>query len=108
MEKLFYIAAIFGILSLAVGIYSAFDTDVIEITVTEKESITVGDNKRIENKYLIFTENEVFENTDSIIYGKYDSSDFQRKLKVGETYKVKVAGWRLPFFSMYRNIVKIY
>ena len=79
--------------------------ETIEITVTEKERITTGSGENISSKFIIYTENEVFENTDSWLYSKFNSTDYQNKFKVGETYKVKVAGWRVPFLSMYRNVV---
>lgn len=80
-------------------------SETIEITVKDKERITTGSGESISSKFIIYTENEVFENTDSWIFGKFNSADYQNKLEVGKTYKVKVAGWRVPFFSMYRNIV---
>jgi hypothetical protein len=87
--------------------YSSGET--IEVTVTDKEQVldigAGGDT--ITSKYLVFTETEVFENEDALFLGKWNSSDVQGKLKVGETYTVKVIGWRVPFLSMYRNIVKI-
>ena len=76
----------------------------VKITVVDKERVNDGKS----SKYLIFTKDEVFECTDSFLDGKWNSSDFYRKLKVGKTYTVKTRGTRIPFFSMYRNIVKIY
>lgn len=75
----------------------------IEIKVTDKERI----NELKSSKYLIFTETETFENSDTILYLKFDSSDVYSNLKQGEEYKVLVYGWRIPFLSMYRNIVRI-
>lgn len=80
----------------------------IEITITEKERITTGNGKNISSKFIVYTENEVFENTDSWLYLKFNSADYQNNLKIGETYTVKVAGWRIPFLSIYRNIVYKY
>ena len=74
------------------------------ITVSEKEVV----HSEHSSTYLIYTEEgEVLENSDLFLYGKYNSSDFQAKLKEGETYKVKLYGWRVPFLSWYRNIVEI-
>lgn len=78
-------------------------SEYITITVTKTERIKSGEGE----KYLLYTKDEVFENTDSWLYFKFNSSDFQNKLKNGKPHKVKVAGWRVPFFSMYRNVVKI-
>lgn len=83
----------------------------ITITVTDKERITEshgsGDNLSVESKFLVYTESETFENTDVTFLGKWNSSDVQGHLKAGETYTVIVYGWRMPFWSSYRNIVEI-
>lgn len=90
--------------------YNTIET--IEITITEKERIVKKSSDDISSKYLIFAEinNEsvVFENTDSFLFFKFSSSNFQGKLKVGSSYTVKTVGWRIPIFSTYKNIVKIY
>jgi hypothetical protein len=99
---------IIGILAsvgYTVAYYSSGET--IEVTVTDKERIVESEGDGVTSKYLVFTESEVFENEDALFLGKWNSSDVQGKLKVGETYTVKVIGWRVPFFSMYRNIVEI-
>jgi hypothetical protein len=80
-------------------------SDTVEITVKDKERITTGSGENISSKFIIYSENEVFENTDSWLFFKFNSADYQNKLEVGKTYKVKVAGWRVPFLSMYRNVV---
>lgn len=79
----------------------------VRITVTEKERITTGSGENLSSKYLIFTSGEVFENTDCWRRGKFGSSDVQNALKEGGSYTVTVYGWRVPLFSMYRNIVKV-
>jgi len=79
----------------------------VRVTVTDKESIVVSDGKTSHNKYLVYCEGEVFENTDSFIFSKYDSSDLQGKLVVGTEYTAQVAGWRIPWMSSYRNIISV-
>ena len=89
---------------LVVGIGSKITTDTnVTITVMEKESVRTGKG----SKYLIFTTTEVFECTDSWFDGKFNSSDFYSRIKVGQTYTVDTRGKRIPFWSMYRNIVRI-
>lgn len=58
------------------------------------------------SKYLVFTESEVFENTDAFWALKFNSSDIQGQIGVGETCTLRVYGWRIPFLSMYRNILE--
>jgi hypothetical protein len=81
----------------------------IKVTGTERITETSGSGKdlSVTSKYLVFTENETFENTDETFVGKWNSSDFQGKFAKDSTYKVKVVGWRIPFASTYRNIVQI-
>lgn len=102
--KSFIYLFVFGLLGYTVAYYSSCET--VEITVTDKERITESDGESVSSKYLIFAEGEVFENEDALFLGKWNSSDVQGQLKIGETYTVKVIGWRLPFFSMYRNIIE--
>jgi len=97
------------ILLFAIGYSTAYVKSIqtIEITVKDKERITSGSGESLSSKFIVYTEDEVFENTDSWLFFKFNSSDFQNKLDRGNTYTVKVAGWRIPFLSYYRNIVKI-
>ena len=79
----------------------------VTITITEKERVTYNDGDSVTSKYLIFTEHETFENVDSLVRFKFDSSDLYGKLKDGQTYKATVYGFRVKFLSMYRNIVTV-
>ena len=79
-------------------------TEIISITVEDRVKEVDKDNV---SKYFIYTEGEVFENTDTKLYWKTNSRDVQNALKVGQTFEVKVDGWRWPFFSWNRNIIKI-
>lgn len=73
----------------------------VTATVNRTESVNSGKG----HKYLVFTDVGVFENTDSLWFGKWDSSDVYNSLAVGGTYRFEVVGWRMPFFSMYQNII---
>lgn len=50
---------------------------------------------------------EVFQNDDSVFFGKFNSADVQAKMKVGSRVRFKAIGWRWPLFSVFRNIVKV-
>ena len=93
-----------------IGIFAAtsFNDTEYTVTVTDKERV-VGNAS---SYYLIFTEDQngevlVFENTDNIFRGKFDSSNIQGELKIGSTYNITVVGYRIPFLSMYQNIIEI-
>ena len=80
----------------------------ITIEVTGKERVTSSDGDGgVDSKYLVFTKSETFENTDSYIFGKYNSSDIQGMLRDNREYIVMVAGWRTPILSKYRNIIYV-
>ena len=66
------------------------------ITIKDKERVTDGDS----SYYLIFTEGEVFKNSDSFVHGKFDSSDIYNELDVGKTYAVEV-NWFRPSGERY-------
>ena len=113
--KTFFVVIIIAvILVLSIGyeaIFSFNDTE-YTITVTDKERIYEGSGDTSSSKYLVFGDDEngnslVFENTDCFIRGKWNSSNIQGQLKEGNTYKVTVVGYRVSFFSMYQNIIKI-
>lgn len=48
----------------------------------------------------------VYENTDSLLRMKFNSADVYGQLQNGKTYTCDTYGWRVPFFSIYPNIVK--
>lgn len=81
-------------------------TETVTIKVTDKERISEGSGEALSHKFLVYSDTEVFENTDTLVFLKFNSTDFQNKLKVDSTYQVRVVGWRLPFFSSYRNIIE--
>lgn len=98
------------LLSIAMSISAAYQHGTVEnyiVTIEDKERITTGSGEDISHKYLIFTEEKTFENTDALFHFKFNSSDIQGRMKIGKTYKVKTYGWRIPFFSTYENILSV-
>ena len=113
--KTFFVAIMIVVtLVLSIGYEAIFSFNDSEytITVTDKERIYKGSGDTSSSKYLVFGDDDngnslVFENTDCFIRGKWNSSNIQGQLKEGNTYKVTVVGYRVSFFSMYQNIIKI-
>lgn len=101
--------AILSIIVLVILFFGTYylSVDHLEIKIKNMEITTSGNNNSTTSKYLVFTENEVFENTDSWTFLKFNSSDIQNKFELKNTYRVKVAGWRIPFLSMYRNVIEV-
>ena len=79
--------------------------------LTEKEiSLTVINKEKFgneEDRYLIFTPDEVFENSDSFYHRKTNAEIIYRKLERGVTYRVKVVGFYLPGLPRLRNITEV-
>lgn len=84
--------------------YNRMTAENVQITVSSKDRECKNEK---DCRYVIYTTEEVFENRDSWWYLKFNSSDLYNKLVPGQTYNVTVTGWRIPFFSMYRNIVEL-
>jgi len=73
------------------------------ITFTVKDKWVKYHNN--EAKYLISSENEVFEDTDNALRWKWDSSDVYNYMDVGKVCSANVIGIRVPILSWYRNIL---
>ena len=54
--------------------------------------------------YLVQCDNEVYQITDLIFKGKFNSSDIYANLRVGNTYEITTTGYRFELLSMYKNI----
>lgn len=113
-KSFFVIIMIVVIFVLSIGLEAIFSFNDTEytITVTDKERVYEESGDTSSSKYLVFGDDNngnslVFENTDCFIRGKWNSSNIQGQLKEGNTYKVTVVGYRVSFFSMYQNIIKI-
>ena len=59
-----------------------------------------------EDKYLVSCDDEVYQITDNLLYGKVNSSDIYAQLEIGNKYKLEVSGFRFGLLSSYRNINK--
>jgi len=79
----------------------------VTVIIKDKERINYEDEGQPKSKYLVYSDDEVFENIDDWFYFKFNSSDIYGQLNQGETYKIWVSGWRIHIFSSYRNIISI-
>lgn len=60
-----------------------------------------------EEKYLVSCDEEVYQITDNLFYGKFNSSDIYAQLEIGKKYRLKVSGFRSGLLSSYKNINEI-
>lgn len=106
-----YVIATFVVLVLLLSVggcvYRTYGTDAqVTFTVKRLERVVQNSDDGTKAKYLVFTkEGEVFENTDTILRAKKNSSDLYGQLDVGKKFTCTVNGWRVPLFSWYRNLL---
>lgn len=93
--------------AITFNIWSHFATmeTVSGLVIQDKERIVTGTGATQESKYLIFTDQETFENVDTWLALKFNSSDVYGSITEGATCEFTVTGWRIPFLSWYRNIL---
>jgi len=101
--QLFMFSLLFIIIFTLGYIYQVSTVETAHIKVIDKQRVITGST----SKYIVFGDKESFENTDSMFHRKHDSSDVQSHFHLGCAYEVLVYGKRVPFFSIYRNIIKI-
>lgn len=96
---------------IAVPVINFSNDHTYTVTITDKERVTTQFTKdNIDSKYLIYGEDEngktyVFEDTDTLFRGKFNSSDVFGALKEGETYELTVIGFRIHILNWYENII---
>jgi hypothetical protein len=98
------VAFLLGLAITVGGCFARTTQDTVDVTVVKTERVSSGSGDTLTHKYLVFTTDETFENTDSIWYGKFNSSDLHGQLAPGR-WRFHVYGYRLPVVSAYRNIV---
>lgn len=79
-----------------------------EVTITDKQIKRSNSH----DTYMVFAQDTngkpiVFEDTDSLIEFKFNSSDVYAQLVQGKKYKINAYGWRIPLMSNYENITKV-
>ena len=100
-----FITGVVLVLIFLFGILPVMHTnDYAKLTVIDKSYSGESDG------YIVWFEDEdgtqyEFQNEDSILRGKFNSGTVQGKLKEGNKYNITTAGWRIPIFSMYPNII---
>lgn len=67
----------------------------------------VTGKERVNGVYMVYTTEGTFKIEDSLIFGRFNSSDVYGMIQVGEYYKLKVFGIRSQFLDSYRNIIEV-
>lgn len=94
---------------LACGIAYHASAEVIEITVTDKvEDVEPStDDEPPQARLLVYTDRGVFKVGWEPLYLDFRPAERYRALEIGQRYRVRVAGWRVPATNWYRRIVSI-
>lgn len=86
--------------------YNHYNEHVATCTVTNSDRGYNHESKSSE--YRVYTKQcGTLSNKDAWLRGKWNSGDLQGQLIAGHTYRVRIAGWRLPFWSTFPNIVAV-
>lgn len=93
---------IFAIIAIPIATYASKER-VYGVEITDKERIVKSES----SYYLVFTDKGVYQNTDSLWYFKFDSSDVQNEMVVGSVCDMTVYWYRVPFLSWYQNILEV-
>jgi hypothetical protein len=107
----------FALLLVCIILFIAFEVATLStrntytVEITGKERIVTGSKDGTTSYYVVFTKTDsgeikVFSNKDELFLGKFDSSNIQAGLEIGNRYVVDVCGFRIPFLSWYENILK--
>jgi len=93
-----FLVALVALLALS-AVWSAFPVTTATIAVADKEFA--------DDTYLIWSDSgDVYRVDDSVLSGRYDSSNDYFRIKIGSTYDVVLRGRRVPVLSMYPNIAE--
>lgn len=83
-----------------------FSTNHHNVTFSVNKSERVCDSgKNGSCRYLIYTSAGVYKDTDSLINGKFNSSDLYGQLQSGKQYSCDAVGYRSGFLSEYENLI---
>lgn len=98
---------IFLVIVIIVGIFInviALRSSATELDITVDKTWVEGEG----GKYIVVdTNGNAYEIEDSITFGTWNATDRYSMISVGKSYHVTKAGWRIRFFSMYPNLIKI-
>jgi len=101
------VMSMIALVIIGVSIFFAilgYQNEQVTICEVEDKWVKRADDKE---KYLVKCGNEVYQITDLFLKGKFNSSDLYADLKLNQKYEITTTGYRLSFFSEYKNINKI-
>ena len=101
--------AVLAVLAACCGGWSpvknTHDEHVAECTINRLDRTSTS--KGSSDMRIYTKECGVLENSDATFRGKFDSADLYGELKEGHTYRLRIAGWRIPFLSEFPNVLAV-
>ncbi|WP_139366088.1 hypothetical protein [Elizabethkingia meningoseptica] len=72
-------------------------------------NVTVIDKKKVweTGKLLVYTNNDTLQCIDQQTLLRFKSGEIFQSIKPGKSYKMKIYGWRVPFFNWYQKIESV-
>jgi hypothetical protein len=113
MEIRYKSSSLAALLLVAIHEIAYFTTyETITIEVAQRNTIFKSDHADPSEGYLpinwqIHTAEETFRVSPDWRRGEFAAAERYHSLKAGQTYRVRVAGWSLPFINWHRNIVNV-
>jgi hypothetical protein len=103
-------AALVMLITHEVAYLTTYET--ITVVVAEKSTIFKTDDPNPLDGYTpinwqVHTVSETFRVSPDWRRCEFDAAERYHALSPGQTYRVKVAGWSLPFINWHRNIVHV-
>lgn len=77
------------------------------LTPHSRERVCTGGTESTSCKWMVFSNKGPFINSDALYHLKFDSSDIHNDLVLDQPYEVVYYGFRVPFLSVYPNIVSV-
>jgi len=98
--------AVFAALAMIFGVWYAYGTDDTRVcTVTDKDRVL---NSEGNSQMRVYTEEcGVFEVSDTVFRGVFNSADIFNEIQPGSTYEIYHYGWRIPVLSQFPTILEV-
>lgn len=98
------VAILAAIAAIGLNVYSASHTESLTCTVTGKDRTQKSGGSKSEMR--VYTSDcGTLKIADSLLDTRWDSADLYGSLKENSRYEMTTRGVRLPFFSMFPNII---
>lgn len=87
---------------------SYFARTTVTTVVQDKERVCDTNSEGNRScKYLVYTDDGTYKLTDSLVIGRFNTSDIYGRVKRCHTYEIESYGWRLGLTSSYPNITEM-